>query len=272
MKNALLLILIIISMLACKPKEEVVEQAIVSNEIQVIDDEIDTTDFPNFLGTYRGLHDQKPITIVISHCSGYNVTGYNHVNGLVRNLHGKISFDQGQYKITLNEPGDGTYDGAFHLLKDKSSPTATYEWKSFKENVRPVSSTLKFSSAKDLNQLWGDFEYKVEAVDQNTFFLIFGLLYDKFGYLNFFDDGRVKYEFYKTEEAFENETGDLLEANGSYVYENGKVTIYWQPNAAFPKLKSTFTIKKGDEEGGAEDEYMGYQLVGENKVFNITFY
>ncbi len=239
-----LLVVFAIIFVACKEKKAVAETSL------TVDIEQGVQNFPIFnwdtlRGVYHGKFSDKEININLTYVSEYNAVGYSVVSGLIRNLSGKVTQTLDSVKIILVEPGDHAHDGTFYLAISKENFGIVGRWEAFSSTI----SSKKFKLTKKLPLDYSELDSQTPLNEEN-FQYFFNNAYDSFGNYTFNEDGSVTYEFYMTEEENEQDNGTLYTANGSWEFHSNKIIVFWQPNFAFPSLKSQFNLIdiRNDEE------------------------
>lgn len=251
--------LLIILFTSCKGNKELTPENTVDSESSV--QELPDYYFDTLQGIYSGQFGDKEINIRLNYVTEHNAVGYCVVNGLIRNLSGKVEQTQDSVKLVLEEPGDNQYDGTFYLSIHKTNFNVNGKWEPFR-----LSGSKKVSLKRKILLNYADIDENTPVNDQ-SFSLFFERGIDSLGSYFFNPDGHVKYEFYDSPDDFETESGTMKIANGSWTLKKGIVTIYWQPNFAFPNLKSQFKLI----DLRLESEYISFKLVGEGRTINSSY-
>ncbi len=210
--------------------------------------EFDPYQWDTLCGIYSGIYSDREININLTYVSQYNAVGYSVLNGLIRNISGKVTQTADSVKLVLSELGDHAHDGVFQLNINKQNFNVKGSWKAYNSSIPSKTFQLKKKQPLDYNE----FDYDKPVTAEN-FLFFYGVSEDSLGYYYFHEDGSVNYEFYTTTNAFSNQEGTMQYAQGSWTIKGGDVIIYWQPNFAFPNLKSKFRImdnRKTDPENG----------------------
>lgn len=205
------------------------------------------------LGNYIGDFGSGKIRIVLRHIGKNHVVGYNHVNGLRRNISGTYSEKNDTVTLLLNEPGDNQYDGHFELKISLDDFKGTGIWKSNSGKI--ATKRFKFEklpSASDID------EGKITTAN---FTNVFYDVSDSLGTIYFEADGSCIYEYFPEKSGVKSE--QAIEIKGSWDLKDETVFIFWQPNSIFPSRKSELMIEL--------DEYE-YSLNGEGRKFYASFY
>lgn len=208
-------------------------------------------------GIYSGPFSDKEININLTYVSEFNAVGYSVMNGLIRNISGKVTQNEDSVKLILEEPGDHPHDGTFYLNIHKKDFGVKGKWEAFHSSVPSKSFKLK----KKIIDFELDIDYdNPKITNESSFVLLFGECRDSLGTYQFSMDGSVVYEFYNTPDEFEAGNEAMQKAMGSWMLKNGLITVYWQPNFAFPNLKSQFRMVKGE-----------FKLQGEGRTIYSMF-
>lgn len=251
MKIWTILLLSALFFTACQDEEKAT--ASVSGEDSGTTDPLTVQEFAPYqwdtlCGVYSGTYSDREINIKLTYVSQYNAVGYSVLNGLIRNISGKVTQTEDSVKLILSELGDHAHDGVFQLNINKQNFGVKGSWKAYNTSIPSKAFQLKKKRPLDYNEF--DYEKPVTA---DNFLFFYGVSQDSLGYYYFNEDGSVNYEFYTTPDAFNNQEGTMQYAQGSWTIKGGNVTVYWQPNFAFPNLKSGFKIiddRKSDPENG----------------------
>lgn len=196
-------------------------------------------------GIYSGPFSDKEININLTYVSEFNVVGYSVVSGLIRNLSGKVTQNDDSVRLVLEEPGDHVHDGKFYLNIHKTNFGVSGRWAPFRASISPKNFKLK----KKIFDFNVDTDYEKAPVTETSFIILFGDCRDSLGRYEFLMDGSVVYEFYNTPSEFEENNNTAMQKSiGSWEFKKGNITIYWQPNFAFPNLKSQFKLIYDDEQ------------------------
>lgn len=211
-----------------------------TDEVALAEDSDDFApfDWDTLKGIYSGDFSGSDIRIKINYISNKQVVGYNVHKGLLRNISGKVQQTKDSIILLMQEPGDNPYDGTFKLMIDRKTLAVNGTWVPFHDNLSAKVFTLK--------KLEFDKDYNYDAkVTASNFSQFYGYVGDSLGDFAFFDDGLVEYTYYPLEDEV-NRVEQMQEAKGSWTLNGSTVSINWQPNSAFPSLKSTFQVKKGE--------------------------
>lgn len=218
----------------------------------------ETEDFPSFnwdtlKGMYIGDFAGSDIRINITYISSKNVVGYNIHKGLLRNISGKVEQSIDSVLLKMEEPGDNKFDGTFQLFVNRENLAINGIWVPFDKKLTPKTFTLK----KVIPM-----EYDENApITNGNFTHYFRYVSDTIGEFEFSEDGFVVYSYYPTV----GSTGkkeQLETVKGTWSVKAKSVIVNWQPNTAFPKSSSTFTI--------TNDEYQ-HILVGEGRELSEMY-
>lgn len=212
-------------------------------------------------GVYFGPFLKSEIHINLTYVTEFNAVGYSVVNGLVRNVSGKVSQTKDSVRLVLSEQGDNAYDGVFSIDINKHNFQANGKWQPYDSKL--ASKTFSLKKKKPLN--YSDFDYYKDPITADNFLMFYEFSQDSLGYYRFLEDGSVNYEFYQTTDDFETKNGTLQFAIGSWKLNGKSVTVNWQPNFAFPKLKSQFKIVDDRKDEGS------VTLRGENRVIYSSY-
>src|SRR5690606_33551981 len=155
--------------------------------------------------------------------------------------------------LELGEMGDNQNDGVFNLKVNKLDLSITGTWKAYLSDL-----TRKFTLERK-HSFVGDFDFDSKVTEEN-FLEYFSFASDSLGEYSLTSDGLITYEFFSS--VAENQEGIAAPkvATGSWVYKGGKLTVFWQPNSAFPHLKSVFAV----EDLRSKDGYL--MLKGEKRT------
>lgn len=246
---------------ACKGEKK--NTAIVAGETSGTTDSSEDQEFEPYYwdtlcGIYSGAYSDRELNINLTYVSQYNAVGYSVLNGLIRNISGKVTQTTDSVKLTLSELGDHVHDGVFQLNINKRNFEVKGTWKAYSSSIPSKTFQLKKKRWLDYNE----FDYEKPVTAEN-FLFFYEVSEDSLGYYYFKEDGSVNYEFYPTPNAFSNQEGTLQYAQGSWTIKGEYVTVYWQPNFAFPNLKSRFRIMDG-RKTDPEDGYP--YLEGEGRI------
>lgn len=212
-------------------------------------------------GVYAGPFLNSEIHINLTYVTEFNAVGYSVVNGLVRNISGKVSQSKDSVRLVLSEQGDNAYDGVFSLEINKNNFQTKGEWKPYDSKLTSKTFSLKKKKSPDYTK----FDYYKDPITADNFLMFYEFSQDSLGYYRFSNDGSVNYEFYKTTDDFEAQSGTMQFAIGSWKLNGKSVTINWQPNFAYPKLKSQFNIVDDRKNEGS------VTLRGENRVIYSSY-
>jgi hypothetical protein len=212
-------------------------------------------------GIYSGRFSDKEININLTYVSEFNAVGYSVMGGLIRNMSGKVTHTGDSVEITLAEPGDHAHDGTFYLNIHKNNFGVNGKWIAFNSSI----SSKKFNLKKKKTLNYFDVEDN-DPITAENFAVFYNHCRDSLGEYYFYEDGSVIYDFYNTPDEYETESGVMQKAKGSWSYKENNITVFWQPNFAFPNLKSQFKIV---EDKDVEFRYL--QLTGEKRIIYSTY-
>lgn len=221
--------------------------------------------YPNFnfdtlRGYYHGKFGDNVLHLTISHVSPFNAVGYNVVNGLIRNVTGKVEQSADSIILNLAESGEHEYDGVFRITFHRNDLSNKGRWSPFGSGVASKTFQLSKKVAPDYSS---DFNFDA-AVTEANFLHFFSYPGDSLGNLELSIDGLAVYQHGKVVNM--EKDSKFLSAKGSWMYKNKVLTIFWQPNSYFPKLKSTFKIV---DERNKEDGWLTLQ--GEGRTFYSSY-
>lgn len=203
----------------------------------------DSTIFKNLINVYTAKDfGNGPIYINLNFFNGKDVGGYNVHNGLRRNIHGTAKKENGNWVVTLSEPGDHPLDGVFTLTFNAGFTSCDGKW--IANNAKYAEKTFKLEKAD------------IGADDSNfggaTFDLTFVDYAASKSEIHFNKDGTCELKLYKkiTDSTYAEQ---LVALAGSYQKENDSILkITWKPNDIFPQ-QSFFTMELDNSEG---DKYI----------------
>lgn len=133
MKQIALVLIIALSLLACKLEESAVtdkgavidkghENTAAAGQGQPSPDTPpETENIEGILGSYVGPFGDNKITLLITKAGGGSVSGRSIVGGNDRPFDGTLSMDEGDYNVEAREPGDHKDDGVFKFRIAKAS-------------------------------------------------------------------------------------------------------------------------------------------------------
>lgn len=262
MKFFVLLLSLCIVFVSCKEKEEIRTEGADSAKI----DTLYVKEFPPYnwdtlCGVYSGLFSDKEINIRLTYVSEFNAVGYNVMSGLIRNVSGKVSQTEDSVKITMEEPGDHAHDGIFYLNIHKQNFGINGEWVAFNSSIPSKKFKLKRKRILNYSEIDDD-----SPLTEESFAYFFERGRDSLGDYSFLPDGYVTYEFYNTPYEFEENYGTMKTATGGWTFKKGIVTIFWQPNFAYPGLKSQFRVFDLRNE-----DYGPIKMVGEGRTIYSSY-
>lgn len=258
------LILFICILASCSQKKEV-SPTISETALESENDpqEYPAYDWDTLAGIYFGPFSDKEININLTYVSEFNAVGYSVMNGLIRNILGKVAQNKDSVKLVLLESGEHPFDGTFYLNIHKTNFEINGEWIPFDSKIK----SKQFHLAKRIVISNSEFDYDAPLTDDH-FLNFFSYSEDSLGSYTFSEDGSVTYQFYDTPYDYEEkQEGTPKIARGSWSVKNKIVTIFWQPNFAFPSLKSQFKmIDKRNEE-----EFESLLLQGEGRIIYSSY-
>lgn len=260
MRMLTLLLLITTFIVSCGEKNNQ------SGENEVTENPEETEEYPVYnwdtlRGIYSGKFSDKEININLTYVSEFNAVGYSVMSGLIRNISGKVTHTEDSVQITLAEPGDHVHDGTFYLSVHKQNLRLNGTWVAFNSSIPSKTFSLKKKKAISFDGV----DYN-EPVTGENFSVFYNHCRDSLGEYYFSEDGSVIYDFYNTPDEYESESGAMQRAKGSWSYKANVITVFWQPNFAYPHLKSQFKIVEDKS-----DDYRYLQLVGEGRVIYSTY-
>lgn len=200
------------------PAETIIET------IQAEIPEEDNFNYDTLTGIYMSDFGGSDIRIVLNYVSRNNAIGYNIHKGLQRNINGPVRVSGDSIYMTLNEPGDHEYDGAFELAFVGIDSKPTGEWTCNNGLIGKKSLSLK----KQLSNRGDSEEISTSNFTQN-----FGWMYDSIGNYNFQEDGLCIYDYYPTTDD-KSRVEQLIEIKGTWSFNDDEVKIDWQQNSMFP--------------------------------------
>jgi len=182
------------------------------------------------LGTYKGDFGGSPIYITINYCSGNKIAGYNIHKGLRRNISGGMKTTDKGWILTLAEPGDHEFDGAFSLVIDTALSTVTGSWK---PSNNPALSEKRLTLTK--------FQQ-----DGNMLVFLQGDHCD----INFEKDGECTLNYYdKINDSTYSQ--QMITLRGTWEKQSDStMLVNWKANTAYDKRSTLFTLTyqvDGDE-------------------------
>lgn len=253
MKSIYILLLICISFLTSCSEEKVdFGQDTIKEEIKQPEVYPDF-DWDTLKGIFTGQFSDAEIRIVITYISDKNVVGYNVHKGLVRNINGLVDQTQDSVILNMKEPGDNEFDGTFRIAFARNNLKNKGVWIPNK----PSLGTKKFSLTRFVPN--NDYSEEIK-LNTETFAQYFDTARDSLGTYYFEPDGFVKYEYYASENDYETANKDQMQvAKGSWSFDGKLVTIHWQLNTAYPKLKSQFKPV-------VDSEWYSLHLEGEGRI------
>ena len=183
-------------------------------------------------GTYSGRFKDGFLTLVINYVSGSNVSGYRLHKGIRRNLNGLVEEKDGQYSMTLKEPGGYPFDGTFYLSMDRSAQKITGNW-------IPIDSTRTRSGLLTLAR-------SVKPADDDYFFG--GEWNGTLGTLSFSENNTCELEYYP-DSLSSNGNPQLMTVTGNFEKKEDTIRIEWQNNNHTPSVHMRLVREQGVEQG-----------------------
>lgn len=235
MKMKTLTFLTALLLVACSQKEN---EPVMTQVAEELPEEVEypAFNFDTLRGSYQGSFGDKELNLVISHLTPYNVVGYNVINGLIRNVTGKVEQNQDSIILNLAESGEHAYDGVFRVAFHRDNFSNNGKWTPFDSRISAKTFRLKKQYELDYSK---DIDYEKPVTDE-SFLYFFSYASDSIGRILMTNDGLAVYQH--NGEVEEEKDAKLLTAHGSWTFKNKVLTISWQPNIYFPKLKSTFKL------------------------------
>lgn len=257
-KGLLLLFFASLLLFGCGGKASNENQLVVTETGDSVAVEYPTFNWDTLKGDYFGEFGGSTIRLTINYVSNKQVVGYNIFKGLMRNISGNVEETIDEVILNMAEPGDNPYDGNFKLSVNRESLKFACIWEPLDAKLK----SKKFSLTKVKKMKYDDFKH-TDPITNDNFKFFFDHVADTIADIYFQEDGLVKYEYYLSDDDYENRREQVQTIKGDWIVKGGKLLIDWEENQIFPTRRSTFKMVK-------ESEYEN-TLVGDRREFWTQF-
>lgn len=201
------------------------------------------TDFDTLRGLYTGDFGDGFINVVLTYVNDKKAIGYNVHKGLQRNISGSVVQKKDQFELTLNEPGDNKFDGVFTLIISKKDGSVNASWTA--NDPKISSKKFKLKKQENKKEILEKFEYDGQEITENNFIDIFNSSNLDGGYVEFQENGILRYTYYP--EGQENEQQEIIK--GSWKFTDKKTMIInWSKNVRFKEQVMKFKLTQKEDE------------------------
>lgn len=224
---------------SCKNKQEPAPSPLV----KAISQKVIQVSAEKILGNYTGQFNNSAISLTFRHMAGNNISGFNVLKGLKRNLTGSIEIDGGKLHLLVTEPGTNSTDGSFELWIDTNTWKGSGKW-------------TPLEKGKEVH-----FSFERRG-DESSFPAYFTIFEDSLGNILEFDPkGTCTYKYFS-----DSTKKQLLSIRGNFeMRADSTLATYWQKNEIFPSGKCLFKARM--EPLFPENDYWELNLKGEGRSF-----
>jgi hypothetical protein len=201
------------------------------------------TNFDTLRGLYTGDFGDGFINIVLTYVNDKKAIGYNVHKGLQRNISGSVVQKKDQFELTLNEPGDNKFDGIFTLVISKKDGSVNASWTA--NDPKIPAKKFKLKKQENKKEILEKYEYDGQEITENNFMDIFNYSNLDGGYVEFKENGILRYTYYP--EGQENEQQEIIK--GSWKFTDPKTMIInWSKNTRFKEQMMKFKLTQKEDE------------------------
>lgn len=201
------------------------------------------TDFDTLRGLYTGDFGDGFINVVLTYVNDKKAIGYNVHKGLQRNISGSVVQKKDQFELTLNEPGDNKFDGIFTLIISKKDGSVNASWTA--NDPKIPSKKFKLKKQEDTKEILEKYEYDGQKITKNNFMDIFNNSNLDGGYVEFKENGILRYTYYP--EGQENEQQEIIKGSWKFIDEKTMV-LDWAKNTHFKLRTMKFKLIQNEDE------------------------
>lgn len=201
------------------------------------------TNFDTLRGLYTGDFGDGFINVVLTYVNDKKAIGYNVHKGLQRNISGSVVQKKDRFELTLNEPGDNQFDGIFTLIISKKDGSVNANWTA--NDPKIPSKKFKLKKQENTKEILEKLEYDGQEITENNFIDIFNNSNLDGGYVEFKENGILRYSYYP--EGQENEQQEIIK--GSWKFTDKKTMIInWSKNVRFKEQVMKFKLTQKEDE------------------------